>query len=377
VVRAAYTGNHGSHLEQFFRFNESTPDYIWFATTGLALPTGEYSGVARRAFDQTVWGTIEEFRKSGWSNYHGVQLELERRYSKGYGFQLFYVAGNSLAAGGQGSGGTSVIPEVNQFLPGLVPADIDQRNRLLNYQRDTSTPKHRIRWNWIVDLPFGKGKPIAGDAGALLNRVIGGWQVAGMGWWRTNYFALPTGTYPTGNQVELYGYQYPIQDCRSGACLPGYLWWNGYIPANQINSADASGKPNGVMGVPADFKPAAAPLIPWPKTPDRNDPMYSFFGSNTVWVTLKNGTLQRTSFNNGLHPWRQQYLPGVRQWNVDASLFKVVPIVERVNVRLNVDFFNVLNRPNNPTGIGGDGLLATRTSGVGARELQLSLRVSW
>jgi hypothetical protein len=59
----------------------------------------------------------------------------------------------------------------------------------------------------------------------------------------------------------VYGYKYPIQDCRSGNCFPGYLWWNGYIPANRINSVDASGKPNGIMGVPADYKPAQAPLI--------------------------------------------------------------------------------------------------------------------
>jgi hypothetical protein len=44
-----------------------------------------------------------------------------------------------------------------------------------------------------------------------------------MGSLRSNYFTLPTGTYPTGTTVEIYGYKYPIQDCRSGACYPGYL----------------------------------------------------------------------------------------------------------------------------------------------------------
>ena len=46
------------------------------------------------------------------------------------------------------------------YMPGAVPADLDERNRFLNYQRDTAIPKHRVRWNWIADLPFGKGKPI-------------------------------------------------------------------------------------------------------------------------------------------------------------------------------------------------------------------------
>ena len=121
LARVAYVGNHGSHLEQYFTFNDATPDYIWFTTTGQRLPTGEFSGVARRSYDKQVYGVIEEFRKTGWANYHGLQLELERRYSKGFGYQLFYVMGNALAAGGQGWSGTSVIREPNQFMPGAVP----------------------------------------------------------------------------------------------------------------------------------------------------------------------------------------------------------------------------------------------------------------
>jgi hypothetical protein len=378
VARIGYVGNYSDRLEQFYRYNEPTPDYIWFVTTGQQLPGGEYSGVARRFYDQQVYGTIEEFRKTGWSRHNGIQLELERRYSRGHGFQLFYNVGNTLAAGGQGYGGTSVIPELNQFLPGAVPADMDERNGFLNYQRDTSIPKHRVRWNWIVDLPFGKGKSLAGNAGPLLDRIVGGWQIAGLGSLRSNYFALPTGIYPNGNGIEIYGYKYPIQDCRSGTCLPGYLWWNGYIPANQINSVDpVTGKPNGFMGVPSNYKPAGEPLIPWPQKPDRNDPMFSYFGGNTVWVPLKDGTVQRTGYNDNLHPWRQQYYPGVRQWGLDASLFKIIPINERLNARFNADFFNVLNMPGNPNSIGSDGMLRTNTSGQGARQLQLTLRLTW
>jgi hypothetical protein len=234
-----------------------------------------------------------------------------------------------------------------------------------------------VRWNWIADLPFGHGKWLGRNAGGVLDKIIGGWQIAGMGSLRSTYFGLPTGIYPNGNDIEFYGYKYPIQDCRSGTCWPGYLWWNGYIPANQINSVDASGKPNGVMGVPANYKPAAEPLLPWPANPNRNDPMYAYYGTNTVWVTLNNGASQRTSYAPGLHPWQNQYFPSVRQWNLDASLFKAIPIKENVRVRFNADFFNVLNHPGNPAGVNAAGILDTRASGNGARELQLTLRLTW
>jgi hypothetical protein len=378
VVRAGYVGNRSSNLEQFYRYNNATPDYLWFATTGQRLPTGEYASVARRSYDQTVYGNIEEYRMTGWGNYSGVQLEMERTFSKGFGYQIFYVVGNNLAAGGQQWSGTSVIPELNEFMPGAVPTDIDERNRFLNYQRDITVPKHRVRWNWIVDLPFGKGKPILNNAGGVLNRLVGGWQVAGMGSLRSTYFTLPTGIYPNGNNVEVYGYKYPIEDCTSGSCYPGYLWWNGYIPANRINSTDpVTGRPNGIMGIPSNYRPAGEPLLPWPANPNRNDPNYQFYGTNTTWVTLNDGTVQRTTFNDGLHPWRQQYFPSIRQWGLDASLFKTIPISERVLLRVNADFFNVLNNPGNPNSVASTGVLSTRSSGNSPRVLQLTARLTW
>jgi hypothetical protein len=156
------------------------------------------------------------------------------------------------------------------------------------------------------------------------------------------------------------------------------LWWNGYIPANRINSVDPeTGQPNGVMGVPASYKPAAQPLNPWPANPDPNDPLYNFYGTNTVFVPLKDGTTRRVAYNDGLPPWRNQYQPGVWQWGLDASLFKTIYITERFNIRFNADFFNVLNRPGNPNTIGGDGILSTVSSGQAARELQLTLRLTW
>jgi hypothetical protein len=94
-------------------------------------------------------------------------------------------------------------------------------------------------------------------------------------------------------------------------------------------------------------------------------------------VRLKNGTEQRTTFNPGLHPWQKQYLPGIREWSLAASLYKQFPITESVFVRLNVTFFNVLNHPGNPNAIGGDGVLSTQTSGQNARRLQTTLRFTW
>lgn len=376
VVRAGYVGTHGSRLDQYFNYNDPPNSYIWFATTGQPLPGGEYANVALRPFENTAFGTINEYRKSGWSNANSIKLEAERRYTGGYGFQFFYVMTNAMRVGGNSRYDDNLAP-ASAFLPGAVPADENARNRFLNYRRDTDVPKHRIRGNWIVDLPFGRGKKIAGNAGALLDRIIGGWQLAGFGNINSNYWALPTSNYGYLGNVEIYGKKYPIQDCRSGTCYPGYLYWNGYIPANRINSHDARGKPNGVMGVPSEYKPASQPVIPTPADGgSRSDPNFSYYGTNTVWLPMKNGTLQRIALNNNLHPWRNQFLAGPLSMGLDGSVFKAVRLREAAMLRFNADFFNVLNMPGTPQP-GSEGIINMRNSAQGARQLQLTLRLTW
>jgi Carboxypeptidase regulatory-like domain len=382
ALRVRYIGNHGGELDQYYSYNDNPPDYVWYASTRQPLPTGATSGVVRRPFDNTVWGTIREYRKTGFSNYNGFEFEVERRFTEGVGFQISYVTGNSLAMTTSGNSDTINVATANQFLPGAVSEDYDTRNRFLNYQRDPSVPKHRIRWNWVADLPFGRGKLIGKNASGFMQKAIGGWQLSGIGSWGTSYFNLPTTNWAmTGEPIHQYGYQYPVQDCRSGLCIPGYLWWNDYIPSNQINSVDAQGRPNGVMGVPAGYKPAVTPLIPWgsmalPANAPANTNISSNWDTNNVWIPLNNNTVQRVPFNDNLHPWRNQALPSTIQWSLDASLYKNVTFRDRINVRLGGDFFNVFNHPGNPTAVSG-GILSTRNSGIGARTLQLNGRITW
>ena len=382
VLRASYVGNHSDHLETLNSYNDSAPAYLWYLSTGEPLPTGSLSNVARNAYDTKVYGRVEAWEKWGRGNSNGLQLELQRRFSKGYGYQVFYVLDDNFASGGQGYS-QRILP-LNQYLPDSVPADAQVRNNLLNYQRDTAVPKNRVRWNWIADLPFGKGKPLLGGAGKFLQGVVGGWQVAGMGSLASTYISLPTSgpMFSTGVPVQKYGYKYPIQNCTSGQCVPGYLWWNGYISPQLINSHDAQGNPNGYEGIPSDYKPAMTYLIPWntttlPANAPADTDIQSFWNSNTVWATLNDGSVRRTSWS-GLAPFQNQHLPSVRQWDTDASIFKTFPMAnERLRLRFQLDAFNVFNHPGNPSSVSSTGFLSTYNSGNSARTLQLSLRLSW
>ena len=375
-VKAGYVGNHGSRLDQWNSYNEPMNSYIWYATTGLPLPTGEFAGVALRPFDQTVYGSIQRYDKSGWSNANAFQFEVQRRYAKGMAFQAYYVMTNALYASTLSVLGSNMLFPTGNYLPGAVPADDGARNRMLNYMRDPFVPKHRFNYNWLVDLPFGKGKKLGGNVNGFLDRVIGGWQIAGSGGITSNWFTLPTSNWVTGD-VEVYGKKYPVEDCRTGVCYPGYLYWNGYIPANRINSYGANGKPNGVMGVPSEYTPSNRPLIPTPANGGSpSDPLYSFYETNTVWLPMKNGTLQRIAYNDNLSPWRNQSMLGPMTYLLNASLFKSVRIRESVFLRFNVDFFNALNLAGIPQP-GADGIIQMRNSANVPRQLQLTGRLTW
>ncbi len=254
----------------------------------------------------------------------------------------------------------------NLYLPGAIPADPAARNRFLNYQRDIGLPKHHMQWNFIVDMPFGKGKLIGRNANRLVDAVIGGWQLSGIGSMVSNYDTVPVNNWANFAPLQMYGKNTPVQNCTSGTCIAGYLWYNAYIPANLIN------KPNGVMGVPVSYVPLQTPLYPTPASGASNPNNET----NNVFITLKNGSVVQTTLNNNLNPYRNQYFLGPFSYNQSASLFKAFNITEQVRLRFESDFFNVFNAQglNQP---GAFGISSLQTSAKGARQIQLTLRLFW
>ena len=382
VLKLGYVGTAGRNLDNSDVLNGQANDYVWFMRTGLPLPTGAFAPVARRPLDKETYGNIQLYRKTGFSNFHGAQVEVQRRFSHGLAFQFFYVLSNAFSTGNPPSEGGNFninsVYETEMFLPGAVPEDYDQRNKFLNYQRDPEIAKHRVRWNFLAELPFGKGKKWIGNAGPWLNRLVGGWQLAGYSTLFSRYWNLPTSNWGSLNEIEIYGTQYKIDDCRSGTCIQGYLYYNGYIPAHRINSRDAQGRPNGVMGVPSNYRPAHQPVYPTPANGgSSSDPNFAQYETNNVVVQLNDGRQQRVALNTNLHPWRNLRLPGPWNFELSGSLFKEIAVRERLNLRLNMDFFNALNAPGIQLPNSETGILSLQNSQNAPRQLQWTMRLIW
>jgi hypothetical protein len=389
VFRLRYNGKHGLHTDQLTEINPTQTDYVWYSTTGTALPAGTFSGVARRPYDQTAYTSVRLLQKTGYINTSTFTVEMERRFSKGLGFQAFYTVTNSLRmAGNSFRDDIGMVPAA--YLPGAVPSDPDKLNRFLNYDRDIAIPKHRVRWNWNYDLPFGRGRTFARNAPGFLNGLIGGWKFSGSGTVVSTWFTLPTNNWGAFGKFEVYGKKYKILDCRGTPalatsakderCIEGYLYFNGYISQRNIDTRNAAGLRTGVFGLPADYQPAQKPINPWPKGGQPTDPGAADFDTNIVVIKLKSGANQRVTYDTGLHPWRNQYRLGPFNWTTDASLLKFFNLKEGLRLRVNVDLFNVLNTQGlNPPGSDGIASLANSYGGFGIRprQMQLTMRLEW
>ncbi len=391
VLRASYVGNKSTYQDSYDDTNQPMPSYVWMVTQKTTYPTGDAANTVTRPLSTMPYADLQEYRKDGWGWANGIKAELERRYSKGVGFQVMYQFFNSTKAASHGWYYDSMVSPVSSFLPAEQIPDHHRYMKTYMYKRDTNIPHDELRWNWIVDVPVGKGKKFLGHANKFLDAFVGGWQLTSMGRWRNNWITLPAGTnWPTGEPVHYYGRDIPIQDCTSGVCRNAFLMWNGYIPAYLINSVDANGKPNGYMGIPSNYKPATAPLWPYPadyrSRTAANDPNFNNYGNSYIWLPVTNqsapvrfnysGTANDQMYSP-VHPWNGAAILGAGNWNFDTALFKAFSIAERAKLRVQCDTFNTFNHPGDVASAGGSGVASNYGSQNSARVLQLSMRMTW
>jgi len=102
---------------------------------------------------------------------HGVQFDFNYTYSKSID-----LCSDAERSGNYGAlnfnGGCQMF---NAWSPNLFRAVSDF---------DTT---HQLNANWIVDLPFGKGRPIAAGVSRGVDALIGGWQLSGLFRWTSGF----------------------------------------------------------------------------------------------------------------------------------------------------------------------------------------------
>lgn len=389
ALRVSWVWTHATNLDQYYYYNNHPSSYVWSTATGTTAPTGTYSATAEGPYDQTLYGGSQALdQTSGWSNDNALQASYQRLFHGGFAYQVNYVWSKPFRIGGNWSRDGKLYPYAN-YLPGFGPAQPTNAapyamtralNRYQNYLVDTAIPKQHINFNGVYDLPVGRGKKLLGNSNRFMNEVVGGFQLAGSGQIVSQDFTIGSSNWGPTNPLKTYKHGAPITDCRSGVCRPSFLWFNGYLAPTVISGVDCT--TNCVSGLPSNYVPYQTPIDNTPGTAN-----YGTNGNN-VTVPLTNGKTTSVAYSPGpgTNPFAKSVLNGPINYIAAASLFKVFPITERVNLRFNWDVFNVFNdqgylNPNTTDGTeslqSSYWALSSNGGGTGPRVMQFSLRLNF
>jgi hypothetical protein len=130
----------------------------------LLRPSTEAFSAARRPFPR--FNSANLVQAGGSSTYHGLTIQADRRMSNGLWFNVNYTLAKAL---------TDL--DLRSYPSGIQQ---NQYTRYLERADDANLRRHQLRFSYLFDLPFGRGKKIGNNLAAPINFFIGGWQLGGI-----------------------------------------------------------------------------------------------------------------------------------------------------------------------------------------------------
>lgn len=183
-------------------FNETTAlqEFDVIGIPGLNTSNTYFAKTGQFTWFDNQYSSLFAWRSQSWSHYNSMQITFKKQMSQGLQFNLNYTYSTSfdLASDAEGIGrwdslsGDVVNPWMGNQLSG--PSDFDLRNQ--------------VNAQYIWQLPFGKGRPLASHVGRGLDAIIGGWQLSGLTRWSSGFpvsagtcFCFPTNWQLTGDAI--------------------------------------------------------------------------------------------------------------------------------------------------------------------------------
>ena len=346
TLTLGYLGSHGVHL--LMRGDDGNMTIPTLTSAGYLFPLGgaqlnQALGVIRYIY----WNTS--------SNYNGVHVNLEKRFSHGFQAQFAYTFAKSLDDDSQTIAGDSFGNGLNSpmwFLPKTFygPSDYDT--------------KHAISINGLWDLPTPK------SLGPIGNATLGGWELGGI---FTVNSGVPTTPIIADDPLGLGNSgadQFGLPNIVPGCNPVNSNWKQNNLTYINVNCYTLPTAPASMTSQCGGFSKAATPA-----------PTGQVYCSNLL------GDVSRNS------------IYGPRLVNLDFSVLKNFPvkrISEVFNIQFRAEMFNILNRasfvPPQPgsgdgnsaifaeTGApsgGSVGQLQEYATGTPSREIQFALKLIW
>jgi hypothetical protein len=295
------------------RLADVTPaERAYAASVGSPLPAspgavfaGFNGNVAESLRPFSQYGRINNLLESrGESWYNALQLKVDRRFSRGIQFGLSYTFSKLLTNASEDLFGSSPINGVLQN-----PFDVESLKA-----PSPNNPTHVVVFNYIFELPFGKGKRFL-NGGGLVDRIAGGWQVGAIHRYQSG---LPVVVFTSEN--------------RDWLDLVGF---GGNLRPNLTGQPLTVSRPNGATGAtlrvlnPAAF--VAPPNFQAPPTTNVSDPRYAAYYANPLRFF---GSAAPVLDSDRTLAFRSE----------NFNVLKKTRITETTAFEFRAEFFNIFNR---------------------------------
>src|SRR5881409_389391 len=294
ALELSYVGSQSYHLPAAVDMNDIPPVRCQNPTGCLAggtLPASQWNTVpqgvdyipAGATRPNPFVGSTQTWMYLGNSSYHGGTVSLTKRARSGLTFKTSYTFSKALDMN------SALLSGGHQNEAGTV---LSRYNLRLSKGIASYSQQHQFTTNFLYQLPFGSGKAFGSGATGLVEKLISNWQWNGIVSVQSGFpFEPLVGSNRSGN---------------GNARNPDVASWN----------PDFKGKV--VLGVD-EFK----------KTGHYFDPNAFVLPAAGTFGNVARGALRGPGF-----------------FNVNTSLFKRIPLKERLNMQFRVEAFNVLNHAN-------------------------------
>lgn len=154
ALSVGYVGTRGRNLILYYNLNGRIVEN----GTNVACPRG---GNTSPCYPTLAGNPVRVRDDIGKSQYDSLQVQLERRFSKGWQYRLAYTLSNTKD---NGEGAFDAVADTNiNFIEPFTTSRIDF--------------PHVFSAETVYDLPFGRGKQFGSDIPKALDVIAGGWQV--------------------------------------------------------------------------------------------------------------------------------------------------------------------------------------------------------
>ena len=301
----AYAGSMGVHLQQYSTNVDQLPDNLWSQGAALIAPVTNpmagtnpnpslngatvAAGQLERPYPQYNGLSLGGFGCCE-SSYNSLQATVTRRFQGGGTLLVAYTNAKLMS-------NTDTLTSWLEGPTGGVPGVQDWNNLKGERSLSAQDVSQRLVISYVLDLPFGHGKPYASNFTGIANGLVSGWGVDGIT------------TFQRG---------FPLK-----------IGYSGTTPLEAANLGVANIRPNVVPG--CDKKAGGGGVVGYP-------------GSPALWFNTS-CFVAPPDFGPGTEARVDATLRGPGINNFDFAIFKRTNVGERVGIEFRTEFFNLFNHP--------------------------------